>query len=304
MAKRALIEALKAEKENPAIRPQPRLDAANEITEISAYFNELQELITISSFKGALKGEVYARFCHVEGRLAYISWETIEYETVRSLYENIAQRVKMMRKKSFADYPPYIIEVIRKPGEEGGSQQESFSEEDQEALEKARKALEELTLKRIKATNRNISYAEDLEQEIEDEEEIHQEFEHFSNERMPLQMSNQQNTVGYHNQEIHATRENEIPCINPNFIPRNPFPSFPSNPIPSSNENERQNFENGGAHNSTQLSFGGRHNSYLPIYKWKISFDGKTDGSVISFLKDIGNMAHSQGLNETFENIS
>jgi Zinc knuckle/Retrotransposon gag protein len=81
-------------------------------------------------------------------------------------------------------------------------------------------------------------------------------------------------------------------------LPRNSNPEIPMIPNPESSARYRAVNDSLGRDmgiNSTQRTFQSYRSNSLPMHKWKISFDGKGDGEVISFIKDVENMAKSQG---------
>lgn len=300
---RILRSYLRDEMKDPTLRPKPEHDANDEITEISAYVNDLIEQTTISRFKKGEKiyEDVYAQLCHVEGRVAYVKWQEHEDEATRKMYEAVNKRMEEFRKKYYSERPLFIIENARVFNDNEDAV--VFDQENAKKLKELEDQVEALKLQKAKATQQDISYeieleTTDSEDEKDREEERVRQTKDLARRKEMFEEMKRRRIEGSSSQQRNTSEHGNTPQI-PIVSTQQPHPR---DQIPNPNQETYTNYQGGdgnfhanGGMNSTQRSFSSHRPNTLPMYKWKISFDGNSDGEVIAFIKDVENMAKAQG---------
>jgi hypothetical protein len=280
-ARRELRVRLREEKLDPTKRPAVQIEDSNdEITTMHAYFNDLLEYTQLSTFeRSELAGMVYSRLCHLERRFTQAAWDTLN-DVTKPLYENLDLKLKEMRGKFYREKPLYVIETVNAIAEQNAV---SFTEEEQKAMDdkkaefdKIRAEFEALRAKKARATLHEISYAhvDDLEDVMSEEEEIEQGNQNDDNVRVILsqpQVVNVQQASQVNGNRTVQSMSDDHPFANvqSNSTMARPMPAFSS------------------------------RGNCLAIHKWQYSYDGKCDGTVISFLKDVESMAEAQATSES-----
>jgi hypothetical protein len=165
---RTLRSLIREEIADSSRRPKPKLKPDDQVIDIVGYFNNLVEKTTVSGFKRGDKDyeDVYAQLCHVEGRMVYIDWEQQSTDGTRSLYEGLEKNIGEFRQKWYANKQPYVIKKPRDALEEG----EEFSEQKQKEMDELEAKLKEMKIQRAYATQKNISYAIELNESVSDDE--------------------------------------------------------------------------------------------------------------------------------------
>ena len=239
---------------------------------------------------------MYSQLCQLEGRTTYTDWLTTE--TNRKMLDGLETCFMALRNKFFANRPPFVTVKPRMSVEED---EENFTENQEEELRELERRVQELKLWKGQKTMRVVSYEQEFDETISDDEhdanEERQQHEEESrrNSREALRR-NVNDPSGRGTRSGVANRPPPPNNPHPQNSPRNsdPFNHFYPNPYSSAQQNAASNstfFEQG--MNQARTSNNRRQNS-LPVFKWPIQFDGKVDGEVISFIKDVENMAIAQ----------
>jgi hypothetical protein len=300
---RKLRQALRDENADPSQRPCPKLDPLEEAPEIMSYITKLQEATTFTDFRKGEKcyEDVYAQLCHIEGRVAYVDW-TVSDDAIK-FQDAINKMSSDLRAQHFADKAPYVKVTQRKVDEEGLI---SFSENEEKQLEAMEQKVIELKKKKELATIRERSQLHEIEEtQSEDEREEANELEELRREVKRLQLERAQNNGMQRDQSNGSLGRGSSSGVangppppqnpHPQNAPRIPNPFDPINPNPSSSAQynaANNSFLNDPQFNSTSVH--SRRTNSLPVHKWQIYFDGKSDGEVIAFIKDVENMAIAQ----------
>lgn len=320
---RKLRQILRQEIKGDSRRPTPNLDCAEEGIKISGYLNNLLEKTTLSSFKTGDKDfeDVYAQLCHAEGRLTYTDWT--ESEESMKMLDELKRKAASIRQQFFKDKRPYVVEKILPPPVEDDPEFSGFTTEQQAELDRISEELKLLKLQKERATQREISKLDDFEttkseddeadaserqQEAAEMAEIikrrqEQQRQHQEQQRQQQELRQRQQQQENQNRILgqgssSGVAEGPLPPNNPHpqNTPRNSNPSNPILPDPRSSAHNRfvnDSFLPQGEFNSTEIRH--RRPASLPVHKWSMSFNGKADGEVIAFVKDVENMAISQG---------
>lgn len=275
-SRRELRARLREEKLDSAKRPRVVVDDPNdEITTMQAYFNDMMELTQLSTFERSEFVEIiYSRLCHLERRFTQVGWDTLN-DATKILYENLELKLKEMRGKFYQNRPAYVVETVNATGEQNA---ESFTEDEQKEmdvkkaeLDKIKAEFEAMRAKKARATVHNVSYAhvDDLDEVLSDEEPLPEEQLNVNVIEQPEPIA----PLALHNERMNNNTMSSM-------SDGHQFGNVQSNstmarPVQSSS---RGNF--------------------LSIHKWQYSYDGKCDGTVISFLKDVENMAQAQATSE------
>jgi Zinc knuckle len=322
---RTLRRLIREEVADESKRPKPVLNPDDEITKAHMYFNELLEETASSSFKrsGSKFDSLYARFCHVEGRMVYMDWELKATEGTKQLCEGLVKKMEEFRVKFFADKPPYIVRTQR-DGEGIPSKEEM--EKHRKDMEEMEQKLAAMKLKQAKMTQANVSLEvefedtltddeeEDIEENIREAARLRKQRDELLEEQKKVILDGQKNLREKAASEKVApengAHENVGKVTSPPRVTRKEdshsqmFPVLPPNQVLNpqnqslyaNNENLDDSFRQNIRMNSTGRSSVLSKANSLPMHKWKFAFEGQADGEIIAFIKDIENMASSQGM--------
>lgn len=328
-AQRALRAALREEKEDKNKRPQPILDPKHEITEIATLFDELRELSTTTLFKEGNRQheQAYSTICHLEKRVSYIQWREIEDENTKAMYESYVNLIEVFRQKYYSNRPPYIIENTQRDAAEEETNVSIFSQQDEDKMRRLQEEVKKLQLQKARATSKDVSYEQEIGDDSDDDviesevlseekikelrdardkfvkeqEEMYAEYNKNSdNEPKIIDRRHSSSEIGSKPSQqkfpIQANM-NRLPNPQPQVSnsPNHQIQSFP-NRIPNTYNGDINNsFTQDIPMNSTGRSYNSFRSSSLPMHKWNISFSGERNGEVLVFIKDVENMAKSQG---------
>lgn len=199
----------------------------------------------------------------MERRLSYINLEGGEQSSLTlPLFCKLKNSVDEFRKTRFPKRQPHVVYTVRGLDIEASAAENAlpqFTDEDEEALKTVRNSLDALLKKKEEATVKRRNYAEEIGSDSSD-----------------------------HEQDEESAYVPEQPHANDRHANFEGFPPFRPSPQHArqrrvrapSEVNRRPNL------NSTMTP---NTNMYkgLPVHKWPIRFKGATDGSVISFLRDV-----------------
>ena len=286
---RSLRKALREEKIDSFRRPRPILEPMQEAGEILQSFDLLTERTLVPSFKRGKKDfeDVYSQLCQLEGRTTYTNWSTTEAN--RKLLDSLELVFMSFRNKYFSDRSQFISVKPRISVEED---EEEFTENQEDELKQLERRVQQLKLLKEKKTMRVVSYEQEFDETISDDEHEANEDQIEQNSRRNLREALRGNVNDPSGRGSRSGVVNRPPPpTNPHSdnVPRNSDPFYP-NPYSSAQQNAAINssfYEQG--MNQARASNNRRQNS-LPVFKWPFHFDGE----IIAFIKDVENMAIAQ----------
>ena len=236
---RSLRKALREEKIDSFRRPRPILEPMQEAGEILQSFDLLTERTLVPSFKRGKKDfeDVYSQLCQLEGRTTYTNWSTTEAN--RKLLDSLELVFMSFRNKYFSDRSQFISVKPRISVEED---EEEFTENQEDELKQLERRVQQLKLLKEKKTMRVVSYEQEFDETISDDE-------HEANEEQLEQNSRRNSQEAFrgnvNDPSGRGSRSGVIkrppPPIkpHPDNLPRksDPFYPFHSNPYSSAQQN-------------------------------------------------------------------